>query len=225
MWPGTAGASLNGGAAWGAAAAPADEGMKRLNGIMRGRTLPRWYGPPNPRFVPEWTDETIDLCNEVIKNVQLEQVMSSEDHESWKSKQRTENKQKGVPRCNWEKQRQGWLDRKSIWNRPCQAGAVASIVIKIRGMQLTVEESGWIDRVGAAASVKSALYKGAGAHDGFRDAMLDVVCSKSDKEPTGGGANGPQTVTCIFYARFPAFLGLVAWELWIPRIVASEICG
>ena len=125
MWPGTAGASLNGGAAWGAAAAPADEGTKRLNGIMRGRTLPRWNGPPNPRFVPDWTDEDIDLCNEVIKNTQLEQVMSSADHEGWKSKQR-DGRQKGVPRWNWENNdKDGWIGslsgivhaRPELWRR------------------------------------------------------------------------------------------------------------
>ena len=219
MWPGTTGASLTGGAC--GATEPADEGMRRLRDIMKGRSLPRWTELPNPRFVPDWTKEAIDLCNEVIKNTQQEQQMSSADHDLWRSKNRMERK--SIPRRNWERQQQGWLDRKTIWDRPCGVGAVASIVIKIRGMQLKVDENGWVDRTGAAHSVKLALWTGAGPNDGFKESILDVVCSTSDKEQTGG-ENGPVRVTCIFYVRFPSFLGLVAYEQWIPRIVASEIC-
>ena len=110
IWPGATGASLTGGAC--GAAEPAEEGMRRLRDIMKGRTLPRWKEPPNPRFVPDWTKEDIDLCNEVIKNTQQEHVMSSADHEGWKSKNRDGSK--GIPKWNWENNdKDGWIGRPS----------------------------------------------------------------------------------------------------------------
>jgi len=222
VWPGTQGTSC-GAEDW------TDEGAKRLQDIMKGRSLPVWNGPPHPRFVPEWTSDTIDLCNEVIKNTQQELSLSGKDHDAWKAKRKEEQRQvlqQGLPMQNWGRQRQGWLDRKAIWDRPCRIGAVGSMVIKIKGMKLKVDSQGWVDRMGAAHSVRLALLRGAQEADGLRMSILDVVCSKTEVEMTGpGGANGPEKITCTFYIRFPAFVGLVAHEQWIPRISVSEICA
>ena len=219
MWSGIAGASLGGACG---AARYEDEGVKRLREIMNGQSFPRWTTHPIPRFMPEWTVEAMDLCDRVIKNTQDEQRMSSAEHKVWRSSQQKTDR-KNLPRQQWARQDQGWLDRKSIWDRPCGVGAVASIVIRIKGLQLKVDENGWVDRTGAASLVKVALWTGAGPSDGFKEAILDVVCSKSDKE---GGENGSvNRVTCIFYLSFPAFMGNVANDKWIPRIKDSQICG
>ena len=137
--------------------------------------------------------------------------MSKLDHENWKAQQREAAKRQGQ-RMDYGRQQQGWLDRKAVWDRPCMIGAVGSVVIKIKGMQLEVKENGWIDRIGAAHQVKQALMIGAAMQERFRDCMLYVVCSKATVEGTGASA-GVSRVSCTFYMRLPA-----SWALW-PMII------
>ena len=234
FWPGTPGASCTG--AQGSAAPagrPVNEGMVRLNKIMEGKTFPQYVamgkGRP-PRFEPDWSPESINLCNKVIGNTLEELTISKQDHDYWKSQQGdaqrrqwSDAKKQGQRMDYGQRQRQGWLDRKAIWNRPCMMGAVGSVVIKIQGMQLEVKD-GWIDRNSAAYQFKKALMIGAAMQDLFRDSMLDVVCSKATAEGTEASA-GVSRVSCTFYMRLPAFMGLVAYDYWIPRINKHIICG
>ena len=114
----------------------------------------------------------------------------------------------------------GWTG-KPFWDRPCKIGAVGSVVIKIKGMQLKVQD-GWIDRINAAHQVKAALMTGAAKNDALSESMLDIVCSKATDEGTIAGAS---RVSCTFYLRLPAFMGLVAKDHWIPRINKMHICN
>ena len=52
----------------------------------------------------------------------------------------------------------------------------------------------------------------------------DVVCSKATAEGTGASA-GVSRVSCTFYMRFPAFMGLVAYDYWISRLNKHTISG
>ena len=68
-----------------------DEGMNRLNRIMDGKTFPKWMvTTTGTRFEPDWGEESVDLCNKVIKNIYEELAISSRDHEIWKAQKKME---------------------------------------------------------------------------------------------------------------------------------------
>ena len=92
-------------------------------------------------------------------------------------------------------------------------------------MKLEVEKGGWIDRIKAATQVKMALVRGVASQDYFAQSILDVVCSQAEVEVQEQGRVGVSKVSCTFYIRIPAFLGLVAFDHWIPRINMHNICG
>ena len=199
---------------------------------MAGKTFPRYVkiGNGRPTFQPAWTKEMMVLCNAVITNVTDELLLSKTHHDSWRSQQTPEERNKwcearrqGCKQMYFDRrQNQGWLDRKQIWNRACQRGAVGSLVVKISGMRLDVGPGG-ADRIKAANQVKAALIAGAAPQDGFPDSILDVVCSQAEAED-GGRTLGVSRVSCTFYIRIPAFLGLIAFDYWIPRINEHTIC-
>ena len=229
-WPGTQGASCTG-AQSSADRTGVDEGMRRLNEIMAGRNFPQYVaiGNGRPRFEPEWTSQSMALCNEVIKNISEELSISKNNHDYWRSQQTSEErkqwseaKKQGHRMYYDQRQNQGWLDRKAIWNRPCRKGAVGSLVVKISGMRLDVGAGG-PDRIKEANQVKTALISGTAVQDGFTESIFDVVCSQAEAED-GGRTLGVSKVSCTFYIRIPAFLGLIAFEHWIPRINQHTIC-
>ena len=102
---------------------------------------------------------------------------------------------------------------------------MASVVIKIKGMQLRPDpRTKRVDRCGAADAVKVALWKA--EVDGLGAAILDVVCSTTDKDEATSGqpcAPGTERITCTFYVRFPAYLGEVAKNVWLPRLLILKI--
>ena len=89
---------------------------------------------------------------------------------------------------------------------------------------LKVHENNWVDRVSAAFEMKQALIKTAGPTDGLSQSILDVVCSQTttDGKPNAAGAS---KVNSVFYMRFPAFLGYLAQDQWVPKINRMRICG
>ena len=214
------------GGAAGAAGPPPDyeQGWTRIKGIMRGRKFPQWLPMANPpRFNRAWTEEDLAMQDQIIKNTFEEADMSKEDHEVWR---------RGRPRSNqWqprERHDQGWLDRKFIWDRPCKVGAMASIVLKIKGMKLKVDPvSGWVDRIGAALQVKLAIHRVAQEGDGLVQSMMDVVCSRTTREDQTAGASktdpGVEKMICTFYIRIPGCMGELAAGQWVPRIERSSI--
>ena len=154
-WPGTQGASCTA-AQSSTDGIGVDEGTRRLNEIMAGETFPRYVkiGNGRPTFQPAWTKESMALCNAVIKNITEELSLSKIHHDSWRSEQTPEErykwreaKKQGCKQTYFERrQNQGWLDRKQVWNRSCQKGAVGSLVVKISGMKLDVGPGG-ADRI------------------------------------------------------------------------------
>ena len=161
-----------------------DPGQQRLQDLLQGRAFPTWIAETTTTtggFHPAWTTELQEMCDAVISNTLHELEMSQQEHDIFKAKKKLEYKEAekmGLPR-NYERQEQGWLDRRRIWDRACKSGAVGSIVIMINGMSLDVSPSGWVDREAAAVQVKIALLKAMGDHKELSRLMLDVVCSKS----------------------------------------------
>ena len=237
QWPGTERTSLGGAA--GAASVASDrsiptstswyynEGWQRLSNIMNGKApLPNWIGGDlHQRFERDWNPDDYALCDAIIKNTQKELERSRAEHEIWREQEKVSNFGRPKHERCWGYHEQGWLTRKAIWNRPCRAGAVASVVIKIKGMQLRPDpRTKRVDRCGAADAVKVALWKA--EVDGLQSAILDVVCSTTDKDEATSGqpcAPGTERITCTFYVRFPAYLGQVAKNVWLPRLLIMKI--
>ena len=55
----------------------------------------------------------------------------------------------------------------------------------------------------------------------MKHSILDVVCSKADKEQTH--ASGVSIGSATFYVRLPAHLGLIAHTQWLPRLRNATI--
>ena len=228
MWPGTHGASMGGAAGAAGPTRPPDyeKGWTRLNEIMKGRKLPQWMPTANPpRYNRSWTGEDFVLADQVIQNTLDEVAMSKADHDVWKQERRRRPRtDQWTPR---ERHDQGWLDRKSVWDRPCKVGAIASIVLKIKGMKLKVDPvSGWVDRMGAASYVKLAVHRAAQEGDGLRQSIMDVVCSRTTREDQTGTTMtdpGVEKMACTFYIRFPGHMGEIAAGQWVHRLERSEI--
>ena len=229
QWPGTEGASLGGAAGAASGARPSryhNEGWQILTAIMNGKELPNWIGGDlHQRFDRVWDSDDHTLCDAIIKNTQKELERSRAEHEAWREQERVKNAGRPFNERSHGHHDQGWLDRKSIWNRPCWAGAVASLVIKIKGMQLKKDlRTNKVDRRGATDAVKVALVRA--GMDGLDKAILDVVCSNTDKDEATSGppcAVGTERITCTFYVRFPAYLGEVAKNVWTPRLWTMKI--
>ena len=201
-----------------------DEGATRLNKVMKSRKFPEWIHTTG-RFEPGWNMDLMKLCDEVVRNTQAELKMSETEHEKWRSQKRDE-KREAKAAGEWvsshrQTQVQGWLDRRAIWNRACRVGAVGSMVLKIGGMILTPRDDGSIDRCSAANLLRGTLIASAAEYGGLKEMILDVVCSQADREPA---QNGVSKCTCTFYVRFPAWMGMVAKDTWIPRISSMRIC-
>ena len=212
-----------GGQRWGAArdqaggAAPArDPGWEAIDEILGDKTLPRW-NLERARFEPRWEDSDIETANLIIKNTQEELKMSKDKHDIHKRN----NKTKGAN--PWDgKLNLGWLERTNIWERPSKARAVISLVIKLVGLQLQEKKNDQtIDRAAAATAVHTALLTVAGRSDMMKHVILDVVCSKADKEQMH--AHGLTRASATFYVRIPAFVGLIAHTQWLPRLRDTTI--
>ena len=213
-----------GGQAWGAAAArdPAwvtppgrDQGWAAIDKILGDRTLPKWNSE-SERFEPHWTQSDIGLANLVIKNTQNEMEMSKEQHDHRKAQDKAIGRPWDGTNLNL-----GFLERTNIWERVCKKGAVLSVVIKLVGLQLREKKHGGIDRAAAATQVHAALMFPASQYSLFRNCILDVVCSKADREQTG--SQGVIKTSATFYVRVPAFLGMIAHEQWLPRLRETTI--
>ena len=55
----------------------------------------------------------------------------------------------------------------------------------------------------------------------MKHVILDVVCSKADKEQMH--AHGVTRASATFYVRIPAFVGLIAHTQWLPRLRDTTI--
>ena len=62
-----------------------------------------------------------------------------------------------------------------------------------------------IDRAAAVTEIHWALLGAASRNDMMRNVILDVVCSKADKEQTS--SRGVTKASATFYVRLPAFVG------------------
>ena len=212
-----------GGQRWGADRSQAggaervrDQGWEAIDKILGGLYLPRW-NVEKEMFVPRWESSAIDLANKIIGNAQAELKMSKENHEAYKRA----NKAKGLNPHDG-KQNLGWLERTNIWNRACESRAVISLTIKLVGLQLQERKHDQaIDRVAAATAVHGALLTIAGQGNLMKWSILDVVCSKADKEQMH--AHGLTRASATFYVRIPAFVGLIAHTQWLPRLRDTTI--
>ena len=93
----------------------------------------------------------------------------------------------------------------------CATGAVASIVIELKGLQLKLKNNGeGYDTTTPAAQVLQTIQSLYDDGGNLHESIHDVVCSKQNESH---GQYGTLT-KAIFYARFAAPQGRIVFNIW-----------
>ena len=145
---------------------------------MGDTTFPRWNeGTKN--FDPPWTEEQAAVATLILGNVYEEVYLSNNYH-------RADKAMRGQP--GHQQHHYGWLERKRIWDRACLCGAIASVVIELKGLQLKPRNSGdGYDTTTPAnqvsATIKSIHDDRGQLHESIHDVVYEIWGKSADLGP------------------------------------------